>query len=325
MSERMSDHVVGIDLGGSNVRLLLSRVSGRPVADLAEPTAQDDPRAVITQLTGLSRRLARSAGVDWSRVARIAVGVPGVVHADGRGLRLAPNLPPFTGFDVATALGEQLGVPVAVANDVNMAALAEQRHGVGVGVADFVFIAVGTGVGMGIVSSGRLQRGATGAAGEIAFLPLGLDPFDRANQLHGPLEEVAGGVGVARRYAELAGDDPATVSAIGVYARAGEGDPNARRVLDDQTRAMALAVLSAGSMLDPALVVFGGGIGSRRDFVAGVRSHVARLTPRHVTIEASALGDRGGLIGVAELACAHANGRASDGVDRPAAGGIGDD
>lgn len=296
---------MGIDLGGSTVRVMLSHRSGRSVGDLAEPTARRDADTVLGQLVDLSRRLATSAGVDWSRVVGLAVAVPGVVHADGGGLRLAPNLPPFDGIDLATVLAERLRVPVVVDNDVNLATLAEQRHGLGVGVPEFVFIAVGTGVGMGVVASGRLQRGATGAAGEIGFLPVGPDPFEPANQVHGPLEQVAGGVAVARRYAELAGGAP---SAIEVQDRAAAGDPAAVRVLDDQARAVALGVLSVHSILDPALVVFGGGVGSREDFVARVRSYVARLTPRRVRIEASGLGDRAGLIGAAERARAAADG-----------------
>jgi predicted NBD/HSP70 family sugar kinase len=317
----VSDHVVGVDLGGSSVRAVLSDLSGRPVADVAAPTAEGDAQAVVAQLAGLSRELARTAKVDWRRIAGMAVGVPGVVHGDGNGLRLAPNLPSITQLDVAAELGVQLGVPVAVDNDVNMATLAEHRRGLAIGVSDFVFIAVGTGIGMGIVASGCLQRGATGGAGEIAFLPFGLDPFERVNQRHGPLEEAAGGVGVTRRYAALAGDEPAAISALEVYERAAAGDEHARAVLDAQARAVALAVVSAQSMLDPALVVFGGGIGSREDFVGRVRAYVTRLTSRQLAIEVSGLGERAGLIGAAELACMCADGQVPQGAD----GGSGDD
>ena len=111
--------------------------------------------AVVAQVAGLARELARSAGVAWSQVAAMAVGLPGIVHLDGSGLRLAPNLPPLADLDVVAALGEQVGVPVTLDNDLNMATVAEQRHGRGAGVSDFVFIGVGTGVGMGIVASGR--------------------------------------------------------------------------------------------------------------------------------------------------------------------------
>jgi predicted NBD/HSP70 family sugar kinase len=311
----MSDHVLGADLGGSQVRVALCDHSGRTVADTAAPTSRGDAHAVVAQLADLSRQLAVTADVGWSRIAGMAVGVPGVVQVDGAELRLAPNLPLFADIDVAAALAERMGLPVALDNDVNMATLAEQRLGLGAGVPDFVFIGVGTGVGMGIVASGRLLRGATGAAGEIGFLPLGIDPFERGNQRHGALEETAGGVGVARRYAALAGGPPGAVAALEVYERAAAGDPHAGEVLDAQARAMALAVVSIQATLDPALVVFGGGIGTREEFRARVREYVSRLALRQPRIEASRLGERAGLIGAVELARARANGRAGEARD----------
>jgi glucokinase len=308
----MKDHVLGIDLGGTNVRVALADLDGRMVAQSTAPTLREDAPAVVAQLADASRELARGAGVEWRRIAAIAVGVPGAVGRDGGQLRLASNLPPLAGLDVASALEAELGVTVVLENDVNLATLAEQRHGLGAGVSDFVFIAIGTGVGMGIVASGRLQRGATGAAGEIGFLPLGTDPFERTNQLHGPLEEVVGGAGVVRRYAERAGDGAQQpgLSALDVYDLRATGDPHAHAVLEEQAQATALAVVSALSMLDPALVVLGGGIGSRPDFVAQVREHVVRLTPRPAAIEVSGLDERGGLIGAVDLARDLARGQA---------------
>jgi predicted NBD/HSP70 family sugar kinase len=292
-----SDVVVGIDLGGSNVRLSLTDLAGEQLASGGAATEQAGPDALVEQLVGLAQQLAASADVSWARVAAAGVGVAGAVHRDGSNLRLAPNLPVDPGF--AGVLGERLGVPVVFDNDVNVATLAEQRYGLGAGVDDFVFIAVGTGIGMGIVASGALVRGATGAAGEIGFLPLGLAPFDPASQVAGSLEEVAGGAGVARRYGE-----PDT-SAREIFRRRAAGDAHAAAVLEAQARATALAVVSAVAMLDPALVILGGGIGGRADFLADVRRHVAALTLHAPALAASRLGERAGLIGAAELARAH--------------------
>jgi len=282
------------------VRALLADATGAPVAERANATVDGDAGAVVAQLVALCRRLADDAGVGWDRIAGAAVGVPGVAHRGA--LRLAPNLPPFDDVDLARALGDELGVEVAVDNDVNVATLAESRRGLAVGLADFVFIAVGTGVGMGIVAGGLLQRGATGAAGEIGGLPLGADPFERANQVHGPLEEAVGGVGVARRYAERKGAAHGSLTALDVYDAAAAGDEDALLVLDEQARAVALAAVAVQSVLDPQLVVFGGGIGAREDFVDRVRAYVPRLTAHPPALAASALGERAGAIGAAELA-----------------------
>jgi glucokinase len=294
-----SELLVAIDLGGSNVRVALADPSGRLVAQRDEATARGDATALVAQLGRLSRQVAGEAGVEWAQVAAVGIGVPGVVGRDG-GLSLAPNLPPLAGQHVLAELRARLEVPVIVENDVNLATLAEHRHGRGVGVSDFAFIAVGTGVGMGVVASGQLQRGATGAAGEIAFLPVGGDPFDPANHVAGSVEVLAGGAAIARRYSATAGTEG--LSALDVYARAADGDARARAVLDDQSRVVALVVLSTLSILDPALVVLGGGIGMRDGFADQVRSRVGELTSRGVRIETSDLGERAGLVGAAELA-----------------------
>jgi predicted NBD/HSP70 family sugar kinase len=277
--------VLGVDLGGSNARAALVDGRGEAVAELAEATVAGDAGAVVAQLGALCRRIAAEHGVDWDRVAAAGVGVPGVVA--GGALRLAPNLPSFGEVDLADALRAELGIDVTVDNDVNMATVGEHRRGLAAGLDDFVFVAVGTGVGMGVVAGGRLVRGATGAAGEIGDLP-----FTAGDSI----EDAAGGTGLARRFGAARARD--------VYAAAASGDAAARALLDDQARALARAVVAAQTVLDPALVVFGGGIGSRDDVVARVRSHVAGLARHPVRIEPSALRERAGSVGAAEVALA---------------------
>jgi glucokinase len=285
---------IGVDLGGSKVRAMLGDGSGAPVAERAEGTAGRTADEVLAQIGRLCRGVAQEAGIGWGAVAAVAVGVPGVV-ADGR-LRLAPHLPSFAGVNLRLALSERLGVEIVVENDVNMATEAERRHGLGREVDDFVFIAVGTGIGMGIVAGGRLQRGATGAAGEIASLPVP----DAAGPR--PLEGLAGGAPVATRYAALRGDGGGPVSAQDVYDAAARGDPDATGVVEQQARAIALTVLAVQSVLDPALVVTGGGIGTRPDVLDRVRGCLASLTTRPPRVETSPLGERAGVVGALEVA-----------------------
>jgi glucokinase len=264
--------VIGVDLGGSNIRAV-AVADGRIVVEAAEETRQGSAPAVIDQVAEVCRRLT-----DLGSVAAVAVGVPGVVRR-GR-IELAPNLPPFGDIDLPAALGELLGVPVRVDNDVNMATEAEHRHGHGRGVADFVFVAVGTGVGMGVVADGRLLRGSAGAAGEIAMLPLG----------EATLEELAGGAGIATRAGAPTAQD--------VFAAAAAGDREAAAIIDEQADALAHALLAVQAVLDPELVVFGGGIGSRVDVVARVQGRLARP----LALRVSALGERAGAVGAAEVA-----------------------
>jgi glucokinase len=281
--------VIGVDLGGSNLRAGLLDAAGTPLAELSERTDGTDAAAIVRQVAELGRRLADGAAVDWSAIAGVGIGVPGVlVHG---ALRLAPNLPSFEGVDLSSALAAELDADVVVDNDVNMATLGEHRHGLGAGVDDFVFIAVGTGVGMGIVAGGRLVHGARGAAGEIGDVSL-----DGA----GTLEDVAGGTGIARAYREQTGSAD-ELTAQDVFAAAAGGDAAAIEVLDRQARAIARAVAAVQGVLDPEVIVFGGGIGSRDDFLPRLRPHLA-LSRHDVRVAQSALGARAGVIGAAEAA-----------------------
>jgi glucokinase len=294
------DHLVGVDLGGSYTRALLADGDGREVAEDSCPTPRDGAAGVVEAIVNLCRGLADGSGIPWERVGSLAIGVPGVADRESGALHLAPNLPPFDGVDLVGAVSAELAVAVVADNDVNAATLAEHRHGRGVGSDDFAFIAVGTGIGMGIVAGGRLQRGASGAAGEIGMLPLGGDPFNPANHVRGTLEEAAAGIGVGRRYAERSG--ASATDPIDLFAAAASGDADAAAALDHQASSLALAVVAIHSVLDPGLVVFGGGLGSRADLVASVRDRVGRLSRRAIRVEPSVLGERAGVIGAVELA-----------------------
>jgi glucokinase len=302
VTNHVRDHVVGVDLGGSYVRALLADGDGREVVTVSCPTPRDGAAGVVGAIVALCRRSAESGGIAWERVASLGIGVPGVADHESGTLHLAPNLPPLDGVDLVGAVGAELAISVTADNDVNVATLAEHRHGRGVGSDDFAFIAVGTGVGMGIVAGGRLQRGSSGAAGEIAMLPIGGDPFDPANHVRGTLEEAAAGIGVARRYAERVGAGASPTDPIDLFAAAAAGDADAAAALDHQARSLALAVVAIHSVLDPALVVFGGGLGSRPDLLDSVRERVGRLSRRAIRVEPSILGERAGVVGAVELA-----------------------
>jgi predicted NBD/HSP70 family sugar kinase len=176
-----------------------------------------------------------------------------------------------------------------IENDVDAAALAERAHGHGRDVDSFAFVSIGTGVGMGLVLDGSLRRGAHGAAGEIAYLPLETAETDAADVRHrGGLEAAASAAGIVHA-ARRAGMRRAT-SARQVFQSAERGDARAQRVVAAEACLIARAVCSILAVIDPDLVVLGGGIGKAVGLVDAVRSELDDLAPVPTEVRVTALG-----------------------------------
>src|SRR3954453_20965376 len=148
-------HVVGVDLGSTQVRAALADLVGRVLAEEAVATDPRGGEAVAAQLAGLCLAVAERAGVPWDGVHAVVVGSPGVPRADTGALLLAPQLPGFDRLPLGRVLAEQLGCAVRVENDANLAAVGESWQGSARGVDDFVFVAIGNGIGMGLVLDGE--------------------------------------------------------------------------------------------------------------------------------------------------------------------------
>jgi glucokinase len=284
--------VFGVDLGGTSLRAAVADERGRVLDERAEPVGGLTAQGFAVRVRQLAATLCPEAP------AAIAVGLPGPVGPGGV-VGHAVNAPFLAGAPIFSLLEEELDLPVVVENDVNLAALGEQRQGRASGVQDVAFIAVGTGVGMGLVVGGRILRGARGGAGELGLLPLGPDRVASDLAQLGPLEVVAAGAGLAARWVAHTG---APASGRDVFAAAEAGDPAALALLEDQAAALAMGVRAVQALLDPELVVFGGGMGARHDVLARVQAALAAHGTPPPAVELSALGERAGLIGALEAA-----------------------
>src|SRR5947207_478890 len=242
--------VVGVDIGRKWVRAAIADIAGTIVARRDERARVASAKSLIGQLGGIARRLASEAGVDWSQVTHATLGSPGVFDPVHGYVAMAPNLPGWGRHGLVEAVREELGTNVTFENDVNLSALAEREHGHGRNVANFVFLGVGTGIGLALVIDGRLYRGAHGAAGEVAYLPLGLgDPRDPANRRRGAFEEAAAAAGVVRMAKELGMKMP--ITAERVFAAARRGDGTAAKVVQAEAERLGLAIATIVPVLDP--------------------------------------------------------------------------
>ncbi len=284
-------YVLGLDIGLHFLRGALADLTGQVLTRRSARTRATSVATRVAELLGLADALCADAGIDRSAVTQTVIGSPGVYDPRLNQIALAGGLAGrWDRPAVLAGLREGLGPGLVLENDVDAAALAEQALGHGREFASFAFVWVGTGIGMGLVIDGQLHRGAHGVAGEIAYMPIsdGSSADSREARRRGPLEAVGSASAVVRaaRRAGLRGP----VSARRVFAAAEAGDERAAAVVASEARLVAKAVTAVIAVVDPELIVLGGGIGQAPGFAAAVTAGLRELAPVLPEVRVSALG-----------------------------------
>jgi predicted NBD/HSP70 family sugar kinase len=294
--------VVGIDVGRHWVRAAIADVTGAFVARRDERARVKSAKSLITQIGAIAHGLAADAGIRWKQVTFATVGSPGVFEAERGQVALAYSLPGWGRQGLVEAVQQELGTKIAFENDVNLAAIGEQWHGLGKGVANFVYLHLGTGVGMGLVLNGELYRGSSGAAGEVGYMPLaGTDVRDPSSRRRGPLDAAGSAAGVVDTARQQGMEPPLTAKKV--FAEARKGDRKALKVVTMEAGRIALAIAAVAAVVDPELVILGGGIGGNADLLLEpVEQQVAALSPFQPRIEVSALREEATLHGSVSMA-----------------------
>ncbi|MCU1295702.1 MAG: transcriptional regulator, family, partial [Bryobacterales bacterium] len=296
------------DLGATHGVVALTDLAGSVKAlETADLDIADGPDAVLDWVIAAADRLLVKSGRPGSQLAGVGIGLPGPVeHSTGLPAN-PPIMPGWDGYDVPGRIRQRFDVPVLVDNDVNLLALGEHatvwRH-----ADDLLFVKVATGIGAGIISGGKLQRGAQGSAGDLGHVRV---PFSTRTPQHGDadadLEALASGPGIAR-----------SLSAAGLPMKTGRDVFEASRAGDVQ---VADAIRQAGrdlgevlatcvNVLNPSVIVIGGSVARAGEhLIAGVRevvySQSTPLATRHLTITESRAGESGGVIGAATMLIQH--------------------
>jgi predicted NBD/HSP70 family sugar kinase len=282
--------VLGLDIGHEYVRGAIADLSGEIRVRSSVRARATSVRGRVAELVGLAELLCADASVPRSAITQTVIGSPGVYDPRRNSMKLTGGL---RGWDRPAALAglrEAFGSSLVMENDVDAAALAERALGHGREVDNFAFVHIGTGVGMGLVLGGQLLRGAHGVAGEIAFLPLsGGSGADEAEaRKRGTLEAAASASGVVR--AARRGGMRGPVSARRVFEAAAGGDERAIAVVAEEARLVAKTICAIITVVDPDLVVLGGGIGRAPGFAEAVTTELEQIAPVIPAIRVSALG-----------------------------------
>jgi glucokinase len=308
-------YAIGIDVGGTRMAAGLVDRKGRMVAEAKVLTPRTGPFAVVDAIVDLADEV--SAGHKASEVAGIGVGLPAQVDFVRQSVEFSTNLP-LTGVDVRSLVASKSKHPVTLDNDVHMAALGEMRFGAASGWRHFVMVTVGTGVGGAIIAEGKLYRGYRGLGGEIGHTVVELDgrpcPCGGVGHLEGyvarPAIAAAGAEYAATykgaRVAELAGGDPANVTAENVIVAAREGDAECKRILAHAAHTLGRGLVGIVNLLNPQLIVIGGGVAEGDamfpEAVQEVITEEALAGRNDVKVVLALLGNDAGVLGSAALA-----------------------
>ncbi|MCK4026643.1 ROK family glucokinase [Streptococcus iners] len=316
----MSKKIIGIDLGGTSVKLAILTTEGEIQEKWSIKTnILDEGSHIVPDIIDSIKQRFETHGLTKDDFLGIGMGSPGVVDSEAGTVIGAYNLNWKTLQLVKEQFETALGLPFFIDNDANVAALGEQWVGAGNNNPNVVFMTLGTGVGGGVIAAGNLIRGVKGAGGELGHITVDFEaPFACTCGKKGCLETVASATGIvnlSRRYADqYAGeaklkqmiDDGQDVTAKDVFDLAKEGDDLALIVYRHFSEYLGVACANIAAVLNPAYIVLGGGVSAAGDFLLdGVRKVFAENSfpqiKESTQIVLATRGNDAGVLGAASL------------------------
>lgn len=295
---------LGIAFGHSHVRVALADLSSEVMGERRRELDVDrEALAALDAAAEMVEELLAETGADRDRVLGAGMGLSGPIdHASGR-VQSREILPGWYDIDAQAEMEARLGVSVRLENDANLGALAEAAFGAGQGVQDLVYLMMSSGIGAGLFLGGRLFRGAAGMAGEFGHVLVDESgPLCRCGN-RGCLETFAAGPPLAELVSRSKGE-PVSIEAM--LALAADGDPGARRALEDAGRVTGRSIAALCNLLNPELVVVGGRLAHAGDLLLdplreSVRRYAIPAAAEAVRVEAGVLGERAEVLGALAL------------------------
>ena len=267
-----SSFIVGIELGATHVSCVLTDLRCNVRASWSAPApVRDDPEVALKKMTMAVHSVLEAGGVQRSQLLGLGVAVPSPVDRERPGELLPVVLPKWTGYNIATHLQKSFERPVFVDNDANLGALAELWWGAGTGVRDLAFIKVATGIGAGLIIDGRIFRGSGGIAGEIGHTSIDPNGPLCICGLHGCLTTFIGTPALlARAQDQLrasGSDSPPPANIDELVNAALDGDPMSVELIHYASERLGVGVANMLNLLNPKMVILGGGIARAGDLV----------------------------------------------------------
>lgn len=315
----MGSYAIGVDLGGTKILTAAVREDGHVLARERVETPQEGPQSVVTAVATSVGRVLPAAGLHVRDIVGIGVGAPGPLNPDTGMVFEPPNLKGWHDVPFGKLLTGRLGMPAFLENDADAAALGEWRFGAGRGVDDLVYITVSTGIGGGIIIRGELLQGVSGTAGEIGHMTIDVNGPRCVCGNTGCLEVLAAGPAIARMARDAvrsgrattllarAGGQVENITARIVAEAAAAGDAVAAGVFNRAATYVGVGVANLLNLLNPAMVILGGGVSKAGDLLldpvrATARERAFERPAKDAQIVLTQLGDDVGAIGAATVA-----------------------
>lgn len=313
----MDRTVIGVDLGGTNLRTAIVSSDGEILDKHKEATkAVDGWVKVVARLIDNIKRQLETATRMGTEIFAVGVGAPGVILVDKGIVVKSPNFPDWNNLPLKAELEKALKIPVFIENDANAAALGEKWRGAGQDIRSMIHLTLGTGVGGGIILDNKIWHGADGMAGEIGHMTLIPDGRQCTCGNTGCLEMYASARGIVLSFREElekqklpAAEALKEVTSEKVYQAAREGDAVARRVMKDMGRMLGIGIASLINIFNPERVVIGGGVKDAWPLFIGatheeIMKRAFQVPAERTEIVPSLLGDDAGMVGAAAVALA---------------------
>lgn len=305
----MSAYSIGVDLGGTNLRVAAVSDNGTMLDKVAHSTTYSKgPVGVVDDMVQIIREIRDRYGADG--LTGVGIGVPGFIDMDEGVIIGSANLPGFQGFPVRDVIQQHLGTTIILENDANAAALGESWIGAGKNVKDLILITLGTGIGGGIIVDGKILRGFRGMAGEIGHMTVFPDGNPCGCGNCGCLEKHASASAIAAM-ASMMGIATTKFSAHEVFELAQAGNTRAQLVFESMGRSLGIAIANLVNLFNFPLYLLSGGPLPAWEFFAPTM--FAEISKRSFTfgrtgarVEKAVLGSDAGLFGAAYLPFQHA-------------------
>lgn len=310
----MDVYSIGVDLGGTNLRVAAMTAEGEILEKLSHSTTYEHgPTGVVDDMVGIIRQIR--SDFSTRELVGVGIGVPGFIDIDTGVIVGSANLPGFTGFPIRETIQEHLGIPIILENDANAAALGEKWLGAGKNVDDLLLLTLGTGIGGGIVHEGKIMRGFRGMAGEVGHMTVFPDGNPCGCGNCGCLEKHASASAIAAM-AGMMGIATQRFSALEVYDLAAAGNTRAKQVFESMGRALGIAIANLVNLFNFPLYLLSGGPLPAWDFFAPsmfteIKKRSFIFEPTKTRVEKALLGSDAGLYGAAYLPLQHYTGAAT--------------